>query len=176
MTMDHQYYERLLEDYADCELSPLLAPSFEQHLASCQKCQDQLRATRVTQGIVRASKLESPPFPLPGFSRNLLQNLERRQDSFAYWRPLRLVALKFIPITAIAALLITWFAYSEISSNLGAQNPNSDLIMGGSLSIPADWGREVAVFSEQISHDQEKVFNALLEGQGPSPSGKEGSK
>jgi hypothetical protein len=174
--MSHQNLKDWLEEYVELRLSPEIAQDFEQHLAICPECQEQLKVIRLTQGIVRASRLDEGPEPAPGFAKNVLQGIEQQREAYFLWSPLRLMALKFIPATAALALVISLFAYFEISSTLNAQNPDEPLLES-TLELSSNWGRELDIFSEQISQDQEQVVDTLLEGQtNPPDSGKELNK
>lgn len=172
--MSHQSLKGWLEEYVEDRLPAEVAQDLEQHLAICRTCQEQLKTIRLTRGIVRASRLGDVPLPAPGFAKYVWQAIEQQRETYSFWSPLRLVALKFIPAMAVLALAIGLFAYFEISSSLSAQNLPEEPLLESSLELSSNWGGEVAVFSERITQDQEQVVSTLMEGNtSPSDSGKE---
>lgn len=172
--MSHQNLKGWLEDYAETGLPTELAQDLEQHLALCRDCQEQLRTIRLTGNIVRASKLNDGPMPAAGFARSVSQSIEQQRENYFFWGPLRLVALKAVPVMAVLAVALGLFAYTEISSELNAQQLPEEPLLESSLELSSKWGQEAAVFSEQISQDQERVMSTLLEAESlPQDPGKE---
>jgi Putative zinc-finger len=167
--MNHQNLKGWLEEYAELGLPPENARDVERHLAICKDCQEQLRTIRLTRGIVRASRLREGPEPAPGFARAVLRAIEQQRESYLGWAPLRMMALKFLPVVATLAVAIGLFAYFEISSTLNARQLPQEPLLESSLELSSQWGQEVAVFSDGISQDQEQVLSTLLEGQQTDP-------
>ena len=161
--MSHQNLKGWLEEYAENSLSAEMTQDLEQHLAMCRDCQAQLRIIRLTTTILRASKLDEGPVPAAGFARSVALAIEQQSENYFFWSPLRLVALKAVPIMAVLAMALGVFAYTEISSGLNAQQPAEEPLLETSLELSSKWGQEAAVFSEQISEDKEQVVYTLLE-------------
>ncbi|MBM3804187.1 MAG: zf-HC2 domain-containing protein [Acidimicrobiia bacterium] len=161
--MSHANMKGWLEEYADNRLSSELAQNVQQHVALCRNCQETLRAIRLTANLLRASKLDEGPVPAVGFARSVSLAIERQRESNFLWAPLRLMAIRTVPVMAFMAAALGAFAYFEISSSLSAQQPAEEPLLETSLELPSGWGTEAAVFSEQISQDKERVVSTLLE-------------
>jgi hypothetical protein len=172
--MSHQNLKGWLEDYAENSLSAEMTQDLEQHLAMCRDCQEQLRTIRLTANILRASSLDGVPAPAGGFARSVLLAIEQQRENYFFWSPLRLVALKAVPVMAVLAVALGVFAYTQISSELNAQQLTEEPLLETSLELSSKWGQEAAVFSEQISQDKEQVVYTLLEAETvPQEQGKE---
>jgi hypothetical protein len=171
--MSHQNLKGWLEEYAENSLSAEMTQDLEQHLAMCRDCQQQLRAIRLTANILRASRLDEGPVPGAGFARSVALAIEHQQESYFFWSPLRIMALKAVPVMAVLAVALGIFAYTEISSGLNAQQLTEEPLLETSLELSSKWGQEAAVFSEQISHDKDQVVSTLLEEALPQDSEKE---
>jgi hypothetical protein len=78
-----------------------------------------------------------------------------------------LVALRAVPFMAVLAVALGVFAYTQISSELSAQQLAEEPLLETSLELSSKWGQEAAVFSEQISQDKEQVVSTLLESETP---------
>jgi Putative zinc-finger len=160
--MSHQNLKGWLEDYAENSLSAEMTQDLEQHLAMCRDCQQQLRTIRLTANILRASRLDAP-IPAPGFVRSVFLAIEQQRENYFFWSPLRLVALRAVPVMAVLAVALGFLAYTRISSDLNAQQLTEEPLLETSLELSSKWGQEAAVFSEQISQDKERVVSTLLE-------------
>ena len=172
--MSHQNLKGWLEDYAENSLSTEMTQDVEQHLALCRDCQEHLRTIRLTANILRTSSLDGGPVPAAGFSRAVLLAIEQQRENYFFWSPLRLVALKAVPVMAVLAVALGVFAYTQISSELNAQQLREEPLLETSLELSSKWGQEAAVFSEQISQDKEQVVSTLLEAETlPQEQGKE---
>jgi hypothetical protein len=172
--MSHQNLKGWLEEYAENSLSAEMTQDLEQHLAMCRNCQDQLRTIRLTANILRASRLDEGPVPAAGFARSVFLAIEQQRENYSFWSPLRLVALKAVPVMTLIALALGIFAYTQISSELNAQQLREEPLLETSLELSSKWGQEAAVFSEQITQDKEQVVSTLLEAETvPQEVGKE---
>jgi len=171
--MSHQNLKGWLEEYAENSLSAEMTQDLEQHLAMCRDCQQQLRTIRLTANILRASRLDEGPVPGPGFARSVALAIEQQQESYFFWSPLRIMALRAVPVMALLAVALGIFAYTEISSGLNAQQLTQEPLLETSLELSSKWGQEAAVFSEQISQDKDQVVSTLLEEALPQDSEKE---
>jgi Putative zinc-finger len=172
--MSHQNLKGWLEEYAENSLSAEMTQDLEQHLAMCRDCQDQLRTIRLTANILRASRLDEGPVPVAGFARSVFFAIEQQRENYFFWSPLRLVALKAVPVMTLLALALGILAYTQISSELNAQQLTEEPLLETSLELSSKWGQEAAVFSEQISQDKEQVVSTLLEAETvPQEVGKE---
>jgi hypothetical protein len=172
--MSHQNLKGWLEEYAENSLSAEMTQDLEQHLAMCRDCQDQLRTIRLTANILRASRLDEGPVPAAGFARSVFLAIEQQRENYSFWSPLRLVALKAVPVMTLIALALGIFAYTQISSELNAQQLREEPLLETSLELSSKWGQEAAVFSEQITQDKEQVVSTLLEAEAvPQEVGKE---
>jgi hypothetical protein len=172
--MSHQNLKGWLEEYAENSLSAEMTQDLEQHLAMCRDCQDQLRTIRLTANILRASRLDEGPVPAAGFARSVFLAIEQQRENYSFWSPLRLVALKAVPVMTLIALALGIFAYTQISSELNAQQLREEPLLETSLELSSKWGQEAAVFSEQITQDKEQVVSTLLEAETvPQEVGKE---
>ena len=172
--MSHQNLKGWLEEYAENSLSAEMTQDLEQHLAMCRDCQDQLRTIRLTANILRASRLDEGPVPAAGFARSVFLAIEQQRENYSFWSPLRLVALKAVPVMTLIALALGIFAYTQISSELNAQQLTEEPLLETSLELSSKWGQEAAVFSEQITQDREQVVSTLLEAETvPQEVGKE---
>jgi hypothetical protein len=151
-----------------------MTQDLEQHLALCSDCQEQLRTIRLTANILRASALDEAPVPAAGFARSVSLAIEQERENYFLWSPLRLVALKTLPVMAVLALALVFFAYAEFSSDLKARQPAEEPLLETSLELSSQWGQEAAVYSDQISQDKEQVVSTLLEAETlPQEQGKE---
>ena len=75
---------------------------------------------------------------------------------------------------AVLAVVLGVLAYTQISSELNAQQLSEEPLLETSLELSSKWGQEAAVFSEQISQDKEQVVSTLLEAETlPPEQGKE---
>ena len=172
--MSHQNLKGWLEDYAENSLSAEMTQDLEQHLAMCRDCQEQLRTIRLTANILRASGLDEAPAPAAGFARSVFLAIEQQRENYFFWSPLRLVALRAVPVMAVLAVVLGVLAYTQISSELNAQQISEEPLLETSLELSSKWGQEAAVFSEQISQDREQVVSTLLEAETlPQEQGKE---
>jgi hypothetical protein len=172
--MSHQNLKGWLEEYAENSLSAEMTQDLEQHLAMCRDCQDQLRTIRLTANILRGSRLDEGPVPAAGFARSVFLAIEQQRENYSFWSPLRLVALKAVPVMTLIALALGIFAYTQISSELNAQQLREEPLLETSLELSSKWGQEAAVFSEQITQDKEQVVSTLLEAETvPQEVGKE---
>jgi hypothetical protein len=172
--MSHQNLKGWLEDYAENSLSAEMTQDLEQHLAMCRDCQEQLRTIRLTANVLRASRLDQGPVPAAGFARSVFLMIEQQRENYFFWSPLRLMALKAVPVMAVLAVVLGFFAYTEMSSDLSAQQLTEEPLLETSLELSSKWGQEAAVFSEQISQDKEQVVSTLLEAETlPQEQGKE---
>jgi putative zinc finger protein len=165
--MSHQNLKGWLEDYAENSLSAEMTQDLEQHLAMCRDCQEQLRNIRLTANILLASSLDEAPAPTAGFARSVFLAIEQQRENYFFWSPLRLVALRAVPFMAVLAVALGVFAYTQISSELSAQQLAEEPLLETSLELSSKWGQEAAVFSEQISQDKEQVVSTLLESETP---------
>jgi hypothetical protein len=165
--MSHQNLKGWLEDYAENSLSAEMTQDLEQHLAMCRDCQEQLRNIRLTANILLASSLDEAPAPTAGFARSVFLAIEQQRENYFFWSPLRLVALRAVPFMAVLAVALGVFAYTQISSELSAQQLAEEPLLETSLELSSKWGQEAAVFSEQISRDKEQVVSTLLESETP---------
>ena len=162
--MSHQNLKGWLEDYAENSLSAEMTQDLEQHLAMCRDCQEQLRTIRLTANILRAS----------GLGRSVFLAIEQQRENYFFWSPLRLVALRAVPVMAVLAVVLGVLAYTQISSELNAQQLSEEPLLETSLELSSKWGQEAAVFSEQISQDKDQVVSTLLEAETlPQEQGKE---
>ena len=169
--MEHRQLKVLLEEYADGTLSSEIHQKVGQHLALCQECKERLQLIRLTHGITTTARLVASPTPAPGFSRQVLQAIAQQRDNYLFWRPLRVVALRAIPVMAILALILGVFAYMQMTA---LQPPTSETLQLESyLDLPTNWGQEDAVLSETISRDPDRVVKILMGGQ-TNPSDSEG--
>jgi hypothetical protein len=151
-----------------------MTQDLEQHLAMCRDCQEQLRTIRLTANVLRASRLDQGPVPAAGFARSVFLMIEQQRENYFFWSPLRLMALKAVPVMAVLAVVLGFFAYTEMSSDLSAQQLTEEPLLETSLELSSKWGQEAAVFSEQISQDKEQVVSTLLEAETlPQEQGKE---
>ena len=172
--MSHQNLKGWLEDYAENSLSAEMTQDLEQHLAMCRDCQEELRTIRLTANVLRASRLDEGPVPAAGFARSVFLTIEQQRENYFFWSPLRLMALRAVPVMALLAVALGFFAYTEISSDLNAQQLTEEPLLETSLELSSKWGQEAAVFSEQISQDKEQVVSTLLEAESlPQEQGKE---
>lgn len=174
--MSHENLKVWLEEFEEDSLPPELSQDLGQHLAICRECQEQLKVIRLTRNIVRASALDEAPFPAPGFARSIFRAIEQQKEYYFFWNPLRLAALRALPVMAGLALILGGFAYVEIAA-LNAQQLPDEPLLESSLELSSKWGQEGAVFSDAISQDQEQVVSTLMEGQpNPPDLGKETEK
>jgi len=173
--MSHQNLKGWLEEYAENSLSAEMTQDLEQHLAMCRDCQEQLRTIRLTANILRASSLAEAPAPAAGFALSVFLAIEQQRENYFFWSPLRLVALKAVPLMTVLAIALGFLAYTQITSELNAQQLTEEPLLETSLELSSKWGQEAAaVFSEQISQDKEQVVSTLLEAETlPQEVGKE---
>jgi len=155
--MEHRRLKGLIEEYSEGTLSPDLHQKVTQHLGQCHECEGHLRLIGLTQVITAASKGMAPPFPPLGFSRQVLQAIAQQRDNYLFWRPLRIVALRTIPVMAVLALILGVFAYMQMTAlqNTASQSEMSQL--ESYLDLSTNWDQEDAVLSETISRDPDRV-------------------
>lgn len=58
---DCKYYEALIEEYIDNELSKSVKEEFENHITECISCREQLELSKEIRGILNTTKFPEPP-------------------------------------------------------------------------------------------------------------------
>ena len=171
--MSHRKFQSLLEEYADKSLSDTKSSrELEEHLRSCAECRDQLSLIEWTRGIIRTAQPEEGPLPAPGFSRAVINEV-KKQDYL--WRPLRLIAMRAIPVMALLAVILGVLAYQQASSLLDQQTPESALV-DTYADLPTTWGQEQTVISDSVFQDRDRVVDILMEGRFGGTSERNGKK
>ena len=165
--MSHRKFLSLLEEYADrSHLDVKAKNDLEEHLRSCEECRNELSLIDWARRIVLLAQLEEGPLPAPSFSRKVIVEVNN-QDYL--WRPLRLIAMRAIPVMALLAVILGVLAYQQASSLFRHQTPESALVETYA-DLPVSWGQERTVFSETVFQDREQVVDILMEGRGGGTS------
>ena len=163
--MSHRKMQFLLEEYVDqCLPSGAVRRQVEDHLKACSQCRDHLSTIYWTRGIIRGAQLEGEVVPSAGFSRVVIQEIERQKGANLLWWPLRLVALQAIPVMALLAVILGVFAYQQVNSlpqRQVTQLPGMETYAG----LLSNWGQERMVLSEKVTQDRDRVVGTLMEGQ-----------
>jgi len=171
--MSHRKFQSLLEEYADKTLhNTRSSGELEEHLRLCAECRNQLSLIEWTRGIIQMTQPEEGPMPAPGFSRNVINEV-KRQDYL--WRPLRLIALRAIPVMALLAVILGVLAYQQANSLLTQQSPDSALV-DTYADLPTTWGQERTVISDTVFQDRDRVVDILMEGRLGGTSERNGKK
>ena len=166
--MSHRKISRLLEDYAEESISSeAVVSEVEQHLQVCLRCQDELSTIRLTRNILRSARLLEAPVPAPGFAPSVLLSVQQQEFQSSWW-PLRLAALRAIPVMLLLALFLGLLAYHQVlhlEQSVNARQPMSETF----ADLPTGWSQDLTVFSDAVSQDRERVVKVLMESQPTSP-------
>ena len=159
--MSHRKFQNILEDYADKSLLDAKSSrELEEHLRLCSECRNQLSLIEWTRGIIRMSRTDEGPIPAPGFSRNVITEV-RKQEYL--WRPLRLIAIRAIPVMALLAVILGVLAYEQASSLFLKETAETALV-DTYADLPTTWGQERTVISDSVYEDRDQVVDILMEG------------
>jgi hypothetical protein len=171
--MLHRKFQSLLEEYADESLLDTKASQeLEEHLRLCGQCRNQLSLIEWTRGIIRMAQPEEGPLPAPGFSRAVIHEVNN-QDFL--WRPLRLIAMRAIPVMSLLAVILGVLAYQQASSLFKQQTSESALVETYA-DLPSTWGQERTVISDTVFQDRDRVVDILMEGRFGGTSERNGKK
>ncbi|HVN77506.1 MAG TPA: zf-HC2 domain-containing protein [Terriglobia bacterium] len=171
--MSHRKFQSLLEEYADKSLPDTKSSrELEEHLRWCAECRNQLSLIEWTRGIIRMARPEQGPMPEPGFSRNVINEVIK-QDYL--WRPLRLIAIRAIPVMALLAVILGVLAYQQASSLFTQQAPDSVLV-DTYADLPTTWGQDRTIISDTVFQDRDRVVDILMEGRLGGTSERNGKK
>jgi len=106
------------------------------------------------------SRTDEGPIPAPGFSRNVITEV-RKQEYL--WRPLRLIAIRAIPVMALLAVILGVLAYEQASSLFLKETAETALV-DTYADLPTTWGQERTVISDSVYEDRDQVVDILMEG------------
>ena len=144
--MNCEQYDDRLDDYVDGSSEP----EFEQHLATCARCQ---ALVADLASIRRAASMLEEYVPPPRLWAKIASSIEERPRRFAFWRP--------VAIAASVALLLagtSWLAWK--------QAPTSDTtpqVAGASQDtfLPAEAQYEQAIAGlQQVAEAQKAGLDA----------------
>ena len=151
-----------LEEYAAAKLSPSQTQHVECHLETCARCLKHLHTIRLTQVIIRGTKLRNCPEPSASFAQRVHEHLEINRGIYLFWMPLRSIVLKALPVMALLAILFSFLAYRQIKSGLSTPTGWDDPFLA-SYSERTENLMET-IFSETIVQDSNQVVLALMGG------------
>jgi hypothetical protein len=154
--MNHRAVKHLLEEYVALTLSPEKTWEIEQHLDGCPRCRETVRLIRMTRGIVLASRLNVECLPRPRFSDSVLAAIEQQKETYFFWSPVRLLALRAIPLMAVVALILSAVAYTQLAPALSAQN-SDPYALESYLDFPFSWDQERLMFSNASAPGSEQT-------------------
>jgi len=158
--MNHRRIKDWIEEYVDHTLSPEKNLEIEQHLEDCPECRKQVSLTRLTREIILASRLEDECAPSPRFGHSVLAAIEQQKETYLFWSPVRLLALRAIPLMALLAFILSVLAYTQLVPALSARG--SDLSYSESyLDLSPTWDQERLMFSNLAAQDSEKALSPL---------------
>ena len=170
--MNHHAVNHLLEEYVALTLSPEKTWGIEQHLGGCSRCRERVRLIRMTRGIILASRLNEECLPRPRFVRSVLAAIEQQKEAYFFWSPVRLLALRAIPLMALLALILSAVAYTQLAPALSARN-SDPYYLESYLDLPFSWDQERLMFSNTPAPGSEKALSPADPSQSnPSGSGR----
>jgi len=167
--MNHRTVKHLLEEYVALTLSPEKTWEIEQHLDGCPRCRERVRLIRMTRAIVLASRLNEECLPRPRFADSVLAAIEQQKESYFFWSPVRLLALRAIPLMALVALIFSAVAYTQLAPALSAESADP-FYLESYLDLPFAWDQERLMLSNVRPVDSEKTPSPLDHSQS-NPSG-----
>jgi anti-sigma factor RsiW len=137
--------EDWLNCYLDGEMGPAEQDQFEEHLAGCEACQQELAQTRAVFATLEG--LQAVPVPA-GFTRDVLAGLPRRSASPAAWWVLasQVIASVVLLVLALPTLrawyqqVSAWFAPGWLSESASTV----------ALLVEQVWTRVVSTLSLNI--------------------------
>lgn len=158
--MNHRRIKDWIEEYVDHTLSPEKTLEIEQHLEDCPECRKQVSLTRLTREIILASRLEEECARSPRFVHSVLAAIEQQRQTYLFWSPVRLLALRAIPLMALLAFILCVLAYTQLVPALSARG--SELSYAESyLDLSPTWDQERLMFSNVAAQDSEKALSPL---------------
>jgi len=161
--MNHRRIKDWIEDYVDHTLSPEKALEIEQHLEECSECRERVSLTRMTRQIVVSAKLADECVPGPRFARSVVAAIEQQKESYFFWSPVRLLAIRAIPLMALLAFILAAVAYAQFIPALSASGSEPSSVESYLDFSPA-WEQERFMLSSATgARDSEKALNFLEE-------------
>lgn len=161
--MTHRRIKDWIEEYVDHTLSPQKALEIGQHLEDCSECRERVSLTRMTRQMVLAARLEDECAPGPRFVQSVVAAIEQQKETYLFWSPVRLLAIRAIPLMALLAFILAAVAYAQFIPALSASGSEPSYVESY-LDLSSAWEQERLMFSNAAAaQDSEKALNSLKE-------------
>ena len=158
--MNHRRIKDWIEEYVDHTLSPEKTLEIEQHLEDCPECREQVSLTQLTREIILASRLEDDYARSPRFVHSVLAAIEQQKETYLFWSPVRLLAMRAIPLMALLAFILSVLAYTQLVPALSARG--SELSYSESyVDLSPTWDQERLMFLNATAQDSERALSPL---------------
>jgi anti-sigma factor RsiW len=158
--MNHRHIKDWIEEYVDHTLSLEKVLEIEQHIEDCSECRERVNLTRMTRQFVRTARLEGQCAPGPRFVHSVVAAIEQQKENYLFWSPVRLLALRAIPLMALLAFILAIVAYSQFVPALSA-NGSEPSYVESYLDLSPAWEQEKLLFSNAATaQDSEKPANS----------------
>ena len=161
--MNHRRIKDWIDGYIDHTLSPEKTLEIEQHMEDCSECRERVGLARMTRQIVLAARLEDECAPSPRFVHSVVAAIEQQRETYLFWSPVRLLAIRAIPLMALLAFILAAFAYAQFIPALSASGSEPSYVESYLDFSPA-WEQERFMLSSAAgAQDSEKALNFLKE-------------
>jgi anti-sigma factor RsiW len=166
--MSHRRIKNWIQEYVDHTLSSQKSLQVDEHLSSCLKCRELVKWARMTRGITIASRLEDECSPSSRFVPSVIAAIEQQKESYFFWSPVRLLALRAIPLMALLAFMLSAIAYRQLLPVLAAQGPEPSYVESY-LDFSPSLDQERLIFSTPTVEHSEKPFSDSRTNSAASP-------
>ncbi len=153
--MSHRRIKNWIQDYVDHTLSSQKCVQVEQHVASCLKCREEVKLARIARGITIASRVDDECLPGSRFVPSVMAAIEQQKENYLFWSPVRLLALRAIPVMALLAFVLSAVAYTQLVPALTALSREPSSLEAYLDLVPA-WDQERLMLSATALGDSEK--------------------
>jgi len=167
--MNHRRTKEWIEQYVEHTTAPEITSEIERHLEECPACREQVQLTRLTREIVRASRLQDECEPPPHFVHSVLAAVGEQKETSLFWSPVRLLAMRAIPVLALLAFVLAAVAYTQLVPALSALSSEPSYAESYLEPSPT-WEQERLMFDVAARQDSERAFSSPRE-QHSDPSG-----
>src|SRR5262245_41712509 len=164
--MNHRRIKDRIEEYVDHTLSLEEVADVERHMEECSECRAQVDLTRMTRQFVRDARLEGECAPHPRFAQSVVAAIEQQKENYLFWSPVRLLAVRAIPLMALLAFILAAVAYAQFVPALSANGSGS--YAESYLDLSPAWEQERLLFSNTATDFREPA-NSVTEQPSESP-------
>ena len=159
--MNHRRIKDWIEEYVDHNLSRQKALEIEQHLEGCSECRERLTLARMTRQIVLAARLENECAPGPRFAHSVVGAIEQQRETYLFWSPVRLLAIRAIPLMALLAFILAAVAYAQFIPALSASGSEPSYVESYLDCSPASEQERFMLSNAAGAQDSEKALDFL---------------